>query len=623
MSLWRNQDQNSSQGTHEIEVLVTVKATALDMLKDSVDTKKVKEADLLSRADRRSPAKLDGATLMTLCKFYCGFLNEDVPHLVEELVDFHASEVNPRELMVSTGFWAAIQKEEALRKRPLTRLALVMTQYRSGDITRSQGAGQPQAAALLGAETISSFCSKNPQKVEALDEQLKAVRTKYLPLLQERMVPQDAKLALSLYMDLIVRCFFAKAWPVHIPNFACTLALGKPGSEKFKALGVCWAAWLNHQHPGSDWPLVLDLQEEMKDSQEDSQEVDISSIKGLKRRTSDEGDLPAGPSKAVLKLGQSVTLLKRVTWKLESNDKGEFRKDVTPGTKGVIMGWSDGEGKQVLFKTTLSLDTGNKTITKPVNPHNLMDTAEYLKTLKGSEADDDAAQPSKKSKKGADKNHPPDWLVGGSNKEDVVVETDWPSQNIGGADHLCKAMYLKGRISMVLQQLADVVPVYSEKDLIVAHRFDSKGIQSEEVWTARDFGPHELLFAPHSSQVKDTHITHSHNAVVGFPKLGRGAHPDKKVLALAIDGRSRNKMSHKEGLQGCLYWLIQRTSSPKQANLVLEAVKMKMTLSLTLPTCKKETKDEWGQTEMPSVPVIFNKEPIKARTRLQVLDKGK
>ena len=92
VSLWRNQDQNSSQGTHEIEVLVTVKATALDMLKDSVDTNKVKEADLLSRADRRSPAKLDGATLMTLCKFYCGFLNEDVPHLVEELVDFHATE---------------------------------------------------------------------------------------------------------------------------------------------------------------------------------------------------------------------------------------------------------------------------------------------------------------------------------------------------------------------------------------------------------------------------------------------------------------------------------------------------------------------------------------------------
>ena len=102
-----------------------------------------------------------------------------------------------------------------------------------------------------------------------------------------------------------------------------------------------------------------------------------------------------------------------------------------------------------------------------------------------------------------------------------------------------------------------------------------------------------------------------------------GAHPDKKVLALAIDSRSRNKMSHRESLKGCLYWLIERTSSPKQANLVLEAVKMKMTLSLTLPTCKKETKDEWGQTDMPSVPVIFNKEPIKARTRLQVLDKGK
>ena len=70
VSLWRNQDQNSSQGTHEIEVLVTVKATALDLLQESVDTKKVKEADLLSRADRRSPAKLDATTLVALCEFY-------------------------------------------------------------------------------------------------------------------------------------------------------------------------------------------------------------------------------------------------------------------------------------------------------------------------------------------------------------------------------------------------------------------------------------------------------------------------------------------------------------------------------------------------------------------------
>ena len=93
-------------------------------------------------------------------------------------MDFHAIEVNPRELMVTTGFWSVIQKEECLRKRPITHLALVITQYRSGAITRSQGAGQPQAAALLGAEAISSFCSKTPQKVEALDEQLKAVRTK-------------------------------------------------------------------------------------------------------------------------------------------------------------------------------------------------------------------------------------------------------------------------------------------------------------------------------------------------------------------------------------------------------------------------------------------------------------
>ena len=411
-----------------------------------------------------------------------------------------------------------------MRKRPLTCLALAMTQYRSGNSSRSQGAGQPQAAALLEQSTITAFCLKSPEKIQGLDEQLRALRAKYLPLLEESMVPQDAKLALSLYMDLIVRCTFAKAWPTHIPDFACTLALGKLCSDKVKALGVCWAAWLNHEHPGASWPSVLGIQEETQDSPEDSQEVDISSIKALKRRTSDEAGLPPGPPKAVLSLGQSITLVKRVTWKLEDSEKGEYRKDVPPGTKGTVMGWSDGEGKQVLFKTVLSLEVGNKTITRPVYPHNLMDTAEYLKTDKGSRASpspaDDGAAPA--SKKGRKQTQAPDWLVGESNKEDVVVETAWPSQNIGGTDDLCKAMYLKGRISVVLQHLADTVPLYSEKDLIVAHRTDSKGVPSEEVWTARDFGPRELLFAPHSSQLKDTHMMHSRNAAVECRGTGAG-----------------------------------------------------------------------------------------------------
>ena len=79
-------------------------------------------------------------------------------------------------------------------------------------------------------------------------------------------------------------------------------------ADQVQALGACWAAWLNHEHPGTDWPSVLGLKEEVQDSPEDSQEVDISCIKVLKRKKSDEAalkpkksgeaaDSPSSPSK--------------------------------------------------------------------------------------------------------------------------------------------------------------------------------------------------------------------------------------------------------------------------------------------------------------------------------------
>ena len=68
VSMWKSQDQNSNQGTHEIELLQNIKTCALDMLKNAKDGK-VKEKDLIARAGRRSPSKIPPTSLMALCKF--------------------------------------------------------------------------------------------------------------------------------------------------------------------------------------------------------------------------------------------------------------------------------------------------------------------------------------------------------------------------------------------------------------------------------------------------------------------------------------------------------------------------------------------------------------------------
>ena len=126
-----------------------------------------------------------------------------------------------------------------------------------------------------------------------------------------------------------------------------------------------------------------------------------------------------------------------------------------------------------------------------------------------------------------------------------------------------------------------------------------------EVWTKRDFEPYEIILAPYSSQIKDTHLTGSAHAGVALPKNGRGAHPDNSSLAL--DGRLRNLIAKEGALddkehEGSLYWLIARTSGPAEANLYTEnmAFKQRTEVILSGPAAKRRKMGpvEWGVSDM-------------------------
>ena len=78
--------------------------------------------------------------MMTLCKFYISFLENNCVDLVEDLVDFHSSMVDPRELCVSIAWFSLLDTEEALKKCPHVRLYLILTQY-TKEKTREQAGG--------------------------------------------------------------------------------------------------------------------------------------------------------------------------------------------------------------------------------------------------------------------------------------------------------------------------------------------------------------------------------------------------------------------------------------------------------------------------------------------------
>ena len=97
VSLWRNQDQNENQSIHEIEILLTIQATAAEASKTS---ETLKMGDLVSRAGKRNPARISSTVLQTLAKYFSQFLEEGNVHLINELVDFHAFSVNPRDIYI-------------------------------------------------------------------------------------------------------------------------------------------------------------------------------------------------------------------------------------------------------------------------------------------------------------------------------------------------------------------------------------------------------------------------------------------------------------------------------------------------------------------------------------------
>ena len=95
-------------------------------------------------------------------------------------------------------------------------------------------------------------------------------------------------------------------------------------------------------------------------------------------------------------------------------------------------------------------------------------------------------------------------------------------------------MYLRYRIGVTMEALAESLLSYSDKDFLVVHRTNNKGLWKDELWTLRDCDAFEIQLGPFSSQLKESHLMAVAHVVVGFPKHGRGAYLEN--LSLALDG---------------------------------------------------------------------------------------
>ena len=176
-----------------------------------------------------------------------------------------------------------------------------------------------------------------------------------------------------------------------------------------------------------------------------------------------------------------------------------------------------------------------------------------------------------------------------------------------------------------MEALAETVPKFTEKDLLVCHRRNSKGLWKDELWTLKDFKAEELVFAPLVDQLRTSHLTTPYCTQIGLPVRGPGAHPEESSLTL--DGRFRQSLAAPGSVDsskhnGILFFMVDRSVDESEGNMTLETVNWEYSAHLDLPLKKKSRHSvEWKSVDLPNIPILVNKKGIKEHTRLVVYQK--
>ena len=133
------------------------------------------------------------------------------------------------------------------------------------------------------------------------------------------------------------------------------------------------------------------------------------------------------------------------------------------------------------------------------------------------------------------------------------------------------------------------------------------------MWTRREFKKHEIVFAPVSAVVKDHYWTRGRSVLL---QGGNALHPSHKHFVME---RSPT-VAEGEDYTFSLFWNVERTNDPSEANLHLEYPKMEVEASVVLPNGRKAVEADATHAAALVPPVLTNKTPVAKYTRLVAIN---
>ena len=469
-----------------------------------------------------------------------------------------------------------------------------------------------------------------------LEDWLKAVRGKAMAVLTESLggknVSQDlvSELGIGAVRMAMGKKITHLGWP--LPK---GFATGKPTTEKLGALFAAWAKYVQAKYPSV--PLLEPLGVKRLDEESPAEVIFDCAEEGAPSDPSSRPSGPStpGPSAPKFKVGDRVCLLKRQSWNCPIAGNASHRKDISsienpngPTELRVVSAVGD---TSYLCETDLVVGGEKRTLGSVVLTTNLQLFSLWVEGKASTSGKGEEGEEAK------EKNLVPDGYEWLNNFEDRLEEdayvpskcdvVPWPSLGVRSKhdvqqDLSAEAVYL-------MNVLDNIAPQLTEEDLVLAHRQSTKkdAPHTVEVWTARDFKAHELILVPYAHEVKDRHWTRSRSAWLRTTAKGKALLGNK---ALAIDGRFRGDFqappsgpssaaeTAAQTRLGSMFFCVQRTPSKSCTNLVQSYSAVTLTAQVMLPGTSKTLKKEVPRSV--DIPILSNPKPLKAHTRLQVLE---
>ena len=123
LSKWKNQDQNSNQVQHEIELIREIQSVCIA---ESAVATEASVGSIAYSVNQKSPVKLTNSSLYSMCHFVLT-IGADHP-CIERICCFHALAVNPKELALLHTVYDAVAHQLGKDHKHLAA-AVIMAGY--------------------------------------------------------------------------------------------------------------------------------------------------------------------------------------------------------------------------------------------------------------------------------------------------------------------------------------------------------------------------------------------------------------------------------------------------------------------------------------------------------------